>query len=153
LQPESTAAHAAYIVSLEHAMKETGRNAEQEKDLESHLKPVLENANKSEVQANAHKSEMQAVLSSFVDAADLKSLLATLQMCRELAKASPQEHLPDVGLTLNALGDRYLTNPIQYQPVYLVVDIAPQVVSNYAWNSKSSMRIVRPTKSIDATKA
>jgi hypothetical protein len=153
LQPESTAAHAAYIVSLEHAMKETGRNAEQEKDLESHLKPVLENANKSEVQANAHKSEMQAVLYSFVDAADLKNLLATLQMCRELAKASPQEHLPDVALTLKALGDRYRTDPIQYQPVYLAVDIAPQVVSNYAWNSKCSMRIVRPTKSIDATKA
>ncbi|MCU1250423.1 MAG: hypothetical protein JWQ49_3452 [Edaphobacter sp.] len=105
LQPESTpastTAQAAYIVSLEHAIKEIGNNAEGERDIELHLKAVL---------GKISYSELDALLSSFVYASDRKSLLETLYTYRELARIKPQENLRDLALTLNALGELYRQN-------------------------------------------
>jgi tetratricopeptide (TPR) repeat protein len=75
--------------------EETG---ELEKEVESNLKAVL---------GKASHSELNALLSSFVYASDQKRLLETLHTYRELAKAKPNEHLPDLALTLNALGELY----------------------------------------------
>jgi tetratricopeptide (TPR) repeat protein len=104
LQPEftpaSTTAQAAYIVSLEHAKKETG-NTEGEKDIELHLQAIL---------GKASHSEVDALLSSFIYASDRKSLLETLHAYRELAKTKPHEHLPDLALTLNGLGELHRQN-------------------------------------------
>jgi tetratricopeptide (TPR) repeat protein len=101
LQPESTTAQAAYIVSLEHAMKDTGKKTEDEKDIELHLKAVL---------GKASPAELGALLSSFVYASDRKSLLETLHTYREFAKAKPQEHLPDLALVLKTVGELYRQN-------------------------------------------
>jgi tetratricopeptide (TPR) repeat protein len=59
LQPESTAANAAYVVALEHAMKKAGREAEREADVAAHLNPLLQSASNSELQALWHSCQDQ----------------------------------------------------------------------------------------------
>jgi hypothetical protein len=82
-------------------MKDRGKNTEDQKDIELHLKAVL---------GKATPAELDALLSSFVYASDRKSLLETLHTYREFAKAKPQEHLPDLALVLKTVGDLYRQN-------------------------------------------
>jgi tetratricopeptide (TPR) repeat protein len=98
LQPESTAAYAAYIVSLEHKITDAPKDerGELQTEVEDHLKAVL---------GKASLSELDALLTSFVDTSDQKRLFETLHAYRELAKQKPEEHRPALALALNAAGE------------------------------------------------